>query len=203
MLLRSFCKSVALCLILTSPGLAWAQKPSGIPKKYDFLFAGYTEKYMPGVDPDLLKAQCWQESRFKEKAVSPVGAAGLCQFMPGTFRDVSKTLRFPNGATAFDPALSIQSAAFYMGNLRRSWASPRPEVDRYNLALASYNAGLGHLLKAQRLSGGSNLYRDIIVKLPLVTGDNSKETREYVIRIRGFYSTLKTEKGVTINESGL
>lgn len=197
----SFCKIAILCaLIFSGPVLA---QGSTIPSKYDFLFIAYTEKYMPGVDPDLLKAQCWQESRFKERAVSPVGAMGLCQFMPGTFRDVSSSLKFPVGASAFDPALSVQSAAFYMAGLRRTWSAKRPEEDRHNLAMASYNAGAGNLIRAQKLSGGSPYYRDIILNLPKVTGKHSKETSDYVIRIRGFHAKLKLEKGVVTRDPRL
>ncbi len=201
LLRSSFCK-VLLVFSLT-PLLAQAGAPSGIPSKYDLLFLAYTEKYMPGVDHDLLKAQCWQESRFKERATSPVGAMGLCQFMPGTFKDVSKSLKFPVGANAYDPVLSVQSAAFYMAGLRKAWAAPRPEVDRYNLALASYNAGSGHLIKAQKLANGSPYYREIISNLYKVTGKHSKETSDYVIRIRAFHAKLKVEKGLPIPDAGL
>ena len=135
---------------------------------------------MPGVDWRILKAQCWQESRFKTEAVSPVGAMGLCQFMPGTWDQVSEQLRFPSGASAFAPKLSIEAAAFYMGRLRAQWSAPRPEQDRHSLALASYNGGLGNILVAQTLCGGANLYPRIITCLPDVTGRHSRETIGYV-----------------------
>lgn len=143
---------------------------------------------MPGVDWKLLKAQCFAESSFIETAVSPVGAQGLCQFMPGTWEDVQKGLRIQGDP--FDATLNIQFAAFYMSGLRRSWSSPRPERDRHNLAMASYNAGFGNLLRAQRLCDGKLLYDEIIVCLPRVTGRHSKETIDYVKKIRRFYIRL-------------
>ncbi len=159
--------------------------------KWDWEFRQSAKMWMPGVDWQLLKAQCYQESRLIPTAVSPVGAEGLCQFMPGTWGDVEKALKFPPHASAFAPELSIEAAGYYMGKLRRMWSAPRPDTDRHSLALASYNAGAGHLLKAQRLCGGANLYADIARCLPDVTGHHSKETLTYVERIWRYFKFMK------------
>lgn len=178
---------------------------AAIPRQspYDGFFERYTRRYLPTVDPDLLKAQCWQESRFKERAVSPVGAAGICQFMPGTWRDASKALGIPSSISVFHPEYNIHAAAYYMGIQHRTWRSPRPSEDRYNLAAASYNAGAGHLITAQRLCGGKALYREIIGCLPKVTGKHSAETIGYVRNIRGFYRELKLAKNQGVPRDGL
>ena len=170
--------------------------------KYDGFFIKYTRRYLPFTDPDLLKAQCWQESRFKENAVSPVGASGICQFMPGTWRDVTGALDYSK-VSVFHPEYNIQAAAYYMALQYRIWSSPRPEADRYNLAAASYNAGAGHLLTAQKLCKGKTLYREIIPCLPQVTGVHSKETMGYVKNIRKFYGELKKAKRQEIPYEGL
>ena len=128
------------------------------------------------------KAQLYQESLLDPAAVSPVGARGLAQFMPGTWADVSRQL----GLGLVSPHIarhSINAGAYYMVKLRNSWSSPRPAIDRWDLARASYNAGLGNLLKAQQASGGKLMYADIIAALPSVTGPHSKETISYVERI--------------------
>ncbi|MBL4839920.1 MAG: transglycosylase SLT domain-containing protein [Thalassospira sp.] len=145
---------------------------------------------MPGVDWRLLKAQSWQESRFKVDAVSPVGAMGITQFMPATWDQVSRQLGFPKGASAFVPELAIEAAAFYMGRLRAEWSAPRPEQDRHSLALASYNGGIGNILAAQTLCGGENLYPRIITCLPDVTGRHSRETIDYVDKIWRFWQLM-------------
>lgn len=144
---------------------------------------------MIGVDPLLYKAQLIQESALKTHAVSPVGAMGLAQLMPGTAKDLSRQLGYT--IDPFNARHSIEAGAKYMGQLRRQWRVKRPEVDRHNLALASYNAGLGNILKAQRRCGNPSLYNDIMRCLPQITGHHSKETLNYAPKIRRVYHKLK------------
>ncbi len=144
---------------------------------------------MPGVDWKLYKAQLFQESRLDPTAVSPAGAEGIAQFMPGTWGEVSEKLDF-EGASAFSARFAIEAGAYYMARLRRNWFAPRPEWDRHSLAMASYNAGLGSILKAQRRCGGRNLYPEIIRCLPEVTGHHAAETQTYVPRIWKYHSQL-------------
>lgn len=129
------------------------------------------------------KAQLYQESLLDPDAVSPVGATGLAQFMSGTWGDVSRQMGLPRGISPRDAKYAIDAGAFYMARLQRTWSAPRPFMDRHKLAQASYNAGAGHLIKAQRLCGGPALYADIIKCLPQVTGHHSRETITYVERI--------------------
>ncbi len=87
-----------------------------------------------GVDPLLLYSVMHQESSFKSHAISPKGARGLMQLMPGT------AIRF--GVTnIFDPVQNIEGGARYLRFL----------LDRFdgdvNLALAGYNAGEGAVEK--------------------------------------------------------
>ncbi len=143
----------------------------------------------PEGDWRWLKAQLYQESLLDPMAVSPVGAAGLGQFMPGTWQDVSRQLGFGR-VSPHSIKHSIMAAAFYMLKLRNGWSSPRPELDRWDLARASYNAGFGNLLKAQRKAGGATRFADIIKALPQVTGHHSKETITYNQRIHRWHKEL-------------
>jgi len=77
-----------------------------------------------------------------------------------------------------------------MARLARAWSSPRPIIDRWDLARASYNAGMGNLLKAQKAAGGATRYADIISALPQITGHHSKETTTYVKRIHRWFGEL-------------
>ena len=149
---------------------------------YDAQIRKWNSFYTPSLPWYWNKAQLVAESRLNPNAVSPVGAMGLGQFMPATWKDVSRELKFGE-ATAFAPALNIQAHAYYMRQLRSQFKRERPEWDRHSLALAAYNAGLGNVLKAQQKGGNSLLYKPMANALPLVTGHHSKETTTYVTRI--------------------
>ena len=87
-----------------------------------------------GLDPLLIYSVMHQESSFKSRAISPKGARGLMQLMPGT------AARF--GVTnIFDPQQNIEGGSRYMKFL----------LDRFDgdlsLALAGYNAGEGAVEK--------------------------------------------------------
>lgn len=130
-------------------------------------------------------AQLWQESRLRPDAISPVGAAGVGQFMPGTWGDMQRQGVVPVGTPARDARWSIIASAYYMRQQLNGWSrSGRSAGDRYDLAMSGYNAGRGHLYTAQRLCNGAMDYAGIIACLPRVTGRHSEETINYVIHIR-------------------
>ena len=87
-----------------------------------------------GLDPLLIYSVMHQESSFKLRAISPKGARGLMQLMPGT------AVRF--GVTnIFDPQQNIEGGSRYLKFL----------LDRFDgdlsLTLAGYNAGEGAVEK--------------------------------------------------------
>jgi len=158
-------------------------------KKYDRQIEKAAKAYLPAVPWLLYKAQLWQESRLDPLARSPAGAEGIAQFMPGTARDIFPLL----GYAAVDRRLagpSIEAGAYYMARLRRAWHAPRPETDRHKLALASYNAGLGNILAAQRACDGAALYEAIMLCLESVTGRHAVETRGYAPAIYRWYAAM-------------
>lgn len=159
--------------------------------QYDHQFVKYTAKYLPGVDWRLLKAQGMAESNLDPDAESPVGAVGVMQMMGETWSDIQAELKWA-GACRKDADRSIEAGAYYMSKLIKGWSSPRPDMDRYCLALASYNAGFGNLIKAQKKANGALDYKSIIRKLPDITGTHSAETIAYVKRIYNYYMQLVT-----------
>jgi len=159
------------------------------PDRYDWQIKKAARHWLPMIDWRLYKAQLIQESALDPRAVSPAGAQGLAQFMPTTWpeweRQQGRTL------DPFDPSESITAGAWYMMRMRSIWTSRRPERDRHNLAMASYNAGAGNIIKAQRRCGGALLYEGIMACLPLITGHHAKETQGYAPRIRLIHQRLR------------
>lgn len=150
---------------------------------YDVSIKKWASVYTPEYPWYWNKAQLIAESNLRPNAVSPVGAMGLGQFMPDTWSQMVRELGFTSSSSAFTAPLNIQAHAYYMRQLRKQFRKPRPAYDKHSLALASYNAGLGNILKAQSKGGNSLLYKPMIEALPLVTGKHSVETTNYVSRI--------------------
>lgn len=69
----------------------------------------------------------WKESRFDPNAVSPVGAEGIAQFMPGT-------AKMRGLANPFDIEQALAASASYLGELKTGFGN-------LGLAAAAYNAG--------------------------------------------------------------
>jgi LysM repeat protein len=87
-----------------------------------------------GIDPYLIFLVIEQESHFQARVVSPKGARGLMQLMPGTAR------RF-GVSRPFDPSENIRAGTQYLKELMELFGG------RVDLALAGYNAGEGAVVR--------------------------------------------------------
>lgn len=104
------------------------------------------------LDPYLVFLVIEQESHFKVRAVSPKGAQGLMQLMPGTARRFG--VRRP-----FDAAENIRGGTRYLRELMDMFDG------QVNLVLASYNAGEGAVLKYGRNVPPYRETRDYVKKI--------------------------------------
>lgn len=110
---------------------------------YDNLARRYAQRY--GLDWRLVVSQMFQESRFDPDARSWVGALGLMQVLPRTAKELGlENLR--------DPATGIHAGVKYLDWLMRRFEPQLPIAERTWFALASYNAGIGHVRDARRLA---------------------------------------------------
>ena len=124
----------------------WRTRVAVLAAKYD-------------ISPALLEAVVWQESRWNTAAVSPVGARGLAQLMPGTARQL--------GVDPHDPDANLEGGARYL----------RMQLDAFDgnveKALAAYNAGP---LRVTRAGGVPNI-RETQLYVAAILGRLSQPVR--------------------------
>jgi len=167
---------------------------------YDGLFRQYARRYLPAtVDWRWMRSLGWAESRFNPAAESPAGAVGLMQIMPATWDETTRRMGLARAASQRSAKYSIAVGTYYFRTLYDQWKTPRPFLDRMQLSLASYNAGLGNVLAAQRhaLARGQPAVRwaEIAPHLEAITGAHHVETRTYVQRIVDHYPQPDTPAG--------
>jgi len=124
------------------------------------------------LDPALLCAVILEESRFDPQALSVAGARGLMQIMPGTGKDIAKSLKVQPFAAQklYDPELNINFGSWYLARLLEEFGG------KAYLAVAAYNAG-------------PRAVRDWLARFPGFPEDEFVEripyveTRNYVVRV--------------------
>jgi len=130
------------------------------PLRYEQIVRGHARNYE--LDPALLAAVIYQESKFKADARSSSGAIGLMQLLP----DTAQGIALHTGGTAFrvgdlyDPEINVRYGAWYLRHLLQKYGDERT-------ALAAYNAGQDNV-DGWRRSG---------------SGIQFSETRAYVDRV--------------------
>ncbi len=99
-----------------------------------------------GVDPALVKAVVWRESKFNPRARGAKDELGLMQIMENTGREWAGEQRVPlfSGYVLLEPAKNIDCGTWYLGKLLRRYTKTDDPVP---YALADYNAGRGNVLK--------------------------------------------------------
>lgn len=103
------------------------------------LILSYSNRY--GLDARLVMAVIACESNFNANAVSPVGAMGLGQLMPGTASDLGV-------GNAWDPSANLEGSTRLLKNhIANMSRGGRPSKEAIKLALACYNAGAGAVKK--------------------------------------------------------
>jgi soluble lytic murein transglycosylase len=124
------------------------------PLRYEEIVRGHARNYE--LEPALLAAVIYQESRFDARAESESGAIGLMQLLP----DTAKGIAVRTGGSRFqvddlyDPEINVRYGSWYLRHLLNKYG----EV---NKALAAYNGGQGNVDR----------------------GVQYAETREYVERV--------------------
>ena len=133
------------------------------PLRYEPIVRGHARNYH--LDPALLAAVIYQESKFKAGAKSKSGAIGLMQLLP----DTAKGIALHTGGTNFrvedlyDPEINVRYGAWYLQHLIQKYRDERT-------ALAAYNAGQDNVDRWRRAGEGimfaeTRAYVDRVEKL--------------------------------------
>ena len=118
-----------------------------------------------------------QESQFNPQAISPAGARGLMQLMPGTANRVAKRLkiRYSRPRLTSDPDYNVRLGSAHLGELLRKFDGS------YAMAIAAYNAGEGRVNTWVRENGDPRSPNvDEVDWIEMIPFD---ETRNYVQRV--------------------
>lgn len=171
---------IELSRLIARPEMAvWVGKSALNLRLHSYIGAGFPTVTVPSEHASnwtMIHAIARQESEFDRGAVSHAGARGLMQLMPGTARDVARTL-----GMSYQPA-SLTSDTSYNIQLGSSYFQRRLQQNgNHVLALAAYNAGQGNMNRWLRENGDPRTSAvdilDWIEDMPFF------ETKNYVQRV--------------------
>jgi len=129
------------------------------------------------IEKNMIYAVIKAESEFNNNAVSPAGAAGLMQLMPGTAKDMAKKYKI-NKPDIKDPCTSIILGTGYLSWLKSYFKG------KFELMVAGYNAGAGNVNKWLKKIPSSD--KDFFTEcVPF------NETRYYMLKTNKFLSQYR------------
>jgi soluble lytic murein transglycosylase len=160
-----FVFKLIICLLLAgAASLAYFAYRSGDPAytfyewisparfhQYDSLIRSVAMEH--GIDPMLVKAIVWRESRFDPKKFGAAGERGLMQVSETAASEWARETRIDNFQVEelFDPRKNLEAGSWYLQRALQHW---QHESEPTPFALAEYNAGAS---RAQRWAGGADV----------------------------------------------
>ena len=158
---RFFFKLILVMLLALGAGFAYLALRSGDPaytfyewisparfQRYDGLIQSVAAAHH--LDPMLVKAIVWRESRFDPEKFGTAGERGLMQVSDKAADEWARENKIDNfrGEELFDPQKNLEAGTWYLQRAFQHWEQ-QPEPMPF--ALAEYNAGAS---RAQRWAGG-------------------------------------------------
>ena len=153
--------AVACCLFVTARARAEPHEPASDGALAALCGIVEDSAKSQGLPVDFFTRLIWRESAFRPGAVSPVGAQGVAQFMPGTAAERGL-------ADPFDPATAIPTSAKLLADLEQRFGN-------LGLAAAAYNAGPNAL--AKWLAGEGEMPFETQSYVLAITGHDVEEFR--------------------------
>ena len=179
-------KTLGIIMLLLLSGASFTVRADVVTDRYDDTFRKYAQRFFgPGYDWRVFKAQAMAESNISMDAKSWVGARGIMQLMPSTFKEVQS--QNPEMDSIDKPEWNIGAGIFYDRQLYIQWLNQQGDSDSMPFTMASYNAGRGTLLRAQGVAKTRTLDPALWLSVATVAPDVPKwrhdETLTYVDRI--------------------
>jgi soluble lytic murein transglycosylase-like protein len=165
--------------------------------KYDDTFRRYSKRWFGAAfDWRWFKAQGMAESNLDSAATSYVGARGVMQLMPATYRMIQS--KRPEFGAIDDPEWNIAAGIMHDRYLWRLWEKKVGAEERFNFMFASYNAGEGTIGRAadsaRVVAGGTPAWLHVEQVAPKVPRWRYRETLGYVRKIDANYQKLKRQR---------
>ena len=192
-----FLFKLLLCILLAlGAGFAYLAVRSGDPvytvyewisparfQQYDGMIQSVATAHR--LDPMLVKAVIWRESRFDPQKYGSVGERGLMQVSEKAANEWARENKIDNFRVEelFDPQKNLDAGAWY---LQRAWQHWEQEPDPLPFALAEYNAGAS---RAQRWAGGEQA--PAMTAKAFLSNIDFPNTRKYVDSIIARYQFYK------------
>jgi len=160
-MIRFFFKLVLCLLLALAAGFAYLALRSGDPvytvyewisparfQQYDRLIRAVAMEHQ--LDPMLVKAVVWRESRFDAQKYGSARERGLMQVSEKAAHEWARENKIDNFHVErlFDPKTNLEAGAWYLHRAFEHWGN---QPDAMPFALAEYNAGAS---RAQRWGGG-------------------------------------------------
>ena len=141
--------------------------------EHDALIARAAKKY--GVDPLLVKAVVWRESRFSTTKVGGAGERGLMQVGEAAARDwaAAHKIEVFVFADLFDAKTNLEAGTWYLSRALEHW---KDREDPIPFALAEYNAGHS---RVEKWAANAESARDM---LRAASGTGTRQYVDDVIR---------------------
>lgn len=192
-------KRVLLVLVLLGAACASAlpaQTKARTRDDYDDVFRKYSKRFFgPGFDWQLFKAQGMAESNLVPDAKSHVGARGIMQLMPSTYKAIQTNN--PELKAIDDPESNIAAGILYNRDLWRRYEDHADQDERLRFMFGGYNAGPGTMRRAKTVARNEQLdeyrWQSVQSVAPKVERWHYRETLTYVDRIQQYYQTMRAD----------
>jgi soluble lytic murein transglycosylase len=194
--IRFFFKLILCLLLALGAGFAYLSARSGDPvyefyewisplrfRQYDGMIRSIATSQQ--VEPTLVKALIWRESRFDPKKYGSAGERGLMQVSEKAANEWARENKVDNFQVdaLFDPKTNLEAGCWYLRRALEHWAN---QPDPLPFALAEYNAGASRAQRWARGTGDASISEQDFLRNIDFPG-----TRKYVESIIARYEFYK------------